>query len=520
MYHIRVRNCYWDRTLSRYSQERVHTPVQCPVRQQRNCAAPCTVRLLSGKVRLGVHLVSHEKDLSVCSGGTPYLAEAHGMIIRTSRPSCPRPIWVVQEKIKFEHPFPVSIVDLSSHESMESECAKICWVPHLEESNGTLLTILNDAPGEVQIGSTRTIRSNVVTQVPGCPQKTKAEWVEAKRLSNCRKLGEKEKEAKFNAQFESLRSDQTASDSPGDSLQDCIRSPVQRLLASPFRLDALPESSSTPDEDLEVPQPAASDRSNDGSLVGSGDLSDDDYLSEDPFDRRPLSMPRRVCAFSSFWSSAFPADFVINILSQVRRLCCKYPDLAPTFADPDPRHRHLRDQDCPRGSKHSEHCIFTDIQPTKCFLKNHQHCRFAPADEVQIIDLDSTATPPTIPEPSSSTLVCEQLSPDPTLKHAYSGDSAVDGEEDFQWVCERPLIPGLEARLYSPEPPGPVDHTFAPSTPFMVPNPIPPCETRPVTPSLSMMDIDEEWMPTDEECMSRLHHVLPSTPPPSDAPFI
>ncbi|KAK7914600.1 hypothetical protein PG985_012303 [Apiospora marii] len=497
MYHVRVRDYYWDRTLSRYSQERVHTPVQCPVLQQRNRAAPCTARLLNGKVRLGVHLVSHDKDLSVCSARPPYLAEAHGILIKTSRPSCPCPIWVMQEKIKFEHPFPVSIVDLSSHEPMESECARICWVPHLEESDGTLLTILNDAPGEVQIGSTKTIRSNVITQVPGCPEKTKAEWVEIKRLSNCRKLGEKEKEVKFNAQFESFRSDQRALDSPGESLQDCIRSPVQRLLTSPFRLDALPESSLTPDEDLEVPQPAASDWSNDDSRVGSSDLSDDDYLSEDPFDHRPLSTSRRA-----------------------RRLCCRYPDLAPTFADPDPRHRHLQDQDCPRGSKHSEHCIFTDIQPTKCFLKNHQHCRLAPADEVQIIDLDSTAPSPTSPEPSSLTLVLEQSLPDSTSEQHYSGDCAIDGEEDYQSVCDWPLIPGLDARLRSPDLPGPVDRTFASPSPFMVPDPTPPCETRPVTPSPSMMDIDAEWMPTHEESISLLQHGLPSTPPPSDAPFI
>lgn len=212
----------------------------------------------------------------------------------------------MQEKIKFEHPFPVSIVDLSSHESMESECAKICWVPHLEESDGTLLTILNDVPGEVQIGSTKTTRSNVLTQVPGCPQKTKAEWVEIKRLSNCRKLGEKEKETIFNAQLESLRSDQTTFNPPGGSLQDYIRSPVQRLLTSPFRLDTLPDSSLTPDEDLEVPQPAASDRSNDDSRVGSSDLSDEDYLSNDPFDRRPLSTSRCVCDLSSSMVLRYP----------------------------------------------------------------------------------------------------------------------------------------------------------------------------------------------------------------------
>ncbi|KAK8072338.1 hypothetical protein PG996_005686 [Apiospora saccharicola] len=487
LYHVRVRKYYWTRTLSRYSTERVHTPVQSPFRQQGNFAAPCTVRLLSGKARLGVHVVNHDKDLSLCSGEPPYLAEAHGTIIKTSRLSCPRPIWVVQEKIKFEHPFPISIVDLSSHESMESQCMKICWVPHLEESDGTLLTILNDIPGEVQIGSTRTIRSNVVTQVPGCPQKTKAEWVEVKRLSNCRKLGEKEKEAKFNTQLESFRLNQTSTEPSGGSLQDYIRTPVQRLLTSPFRLDTLPDSIVTLDEDLEVPQLAASDWSNDDSRVGFIDLSDDDHLSDDPFERRPLSTPTRV---------------------------------SPTFADPDPRHRHLRDQDCPRGSEHLEHCIFTDLQPTRCFLKNHQHCHLPPAEEVQIIELDPTAITPTIPEPSSLTLVLEQSSLDPTPEQHHPGDYPVDGDEDYRSVCEWLLVPDLEARLYSPDLPGLVDRTLASPPPFMVPDLTPPCETQPATPSPSMMDINADWMRTDEEGMSLLQYGLPSTPPPSEGPFI
>ncbi|KAK7985074.1 hypothetical protein PG988_002696 [Apiospora saccharicola] len=441
LYHVRVRKYYWTRTLSRYSTERVHTPVQSPFRQQGNFAAPCTVRLLSGKARLGVHVVNHDKDLSLCSGEPPYLAEAHGTIIKTSRLSCPRPIWVVQEKIKFEHPFPISIVDLSSHESMESQCMKICWVPHLEESDGTLLTILNDIPGEVQIGSTRTIRSNVVTQVPGCPQKTKAEWVEVKRLSNCRKLGEKEKEAKFNTQLESFRLNQTSTEPSGGSLQDYIRTPVQRLLTSPFRLDTLPDSIVTLDEDLEVPQLAASDWSNDDSRVGFIDLSDDDHLSDDPFERRPLSTPTR-------------------------------------------------------------------------------HCHLPPAEEVQIIELDPTAITPTIPEPSSLTLVLEQSSLDPTPEQHHPGDYPVDGDEDYRSVCEWLLVPDLEARLYSPDLPGLVDRTLASPPPFMVPDLTPPCETQPATPSPSMMDINADWMRTDEEGMSLLQYGLPSTPPPSEGPFI
>ncbi|KAK7962409.1 uncharacterized protein PG986_003234 [Apiospora aurea] len=305
LYHIPVRKLYWNRTPPNYSKKyQVHTPVQSPVqpsvqspaRQQGNSAAPCTVRLLHREKELGVHLVSQQKELSDRDGRPPYFAEAHGVIIRASWQPCPHPIWVVQEKIQFEPPFPVNIVDLATNESMDSECASICWVPHREESDGTLLTVLNDVPGEFQIGSTKITKFNVVTQVPGCPGKTKAEWVEAQRISNCRMLSKKERETKFNAQLESLRSIQAASVFTQVSLRDRIRSPVDRLLTSPFRSNALPSQSATPDEDLEVPRPAALDRSIDESFVGSSGWSDDDNLSDDPFDEsRPLSTVQGHC---------------------------------------------------------------------------------------------------------------------------------------------------------------------------------------------------------------------------------
>lgn len=191
------------------------------------------------------------------------------------------------------------------------------------------------------------------------------------------------------------------------------------------------------------------------------------------------------------------------------------------MSNPDPRHRHLQDQDCPRGSKHSEHCIFTDLQPTKCFLKNHQHCLLPAADEVHIIDLDSAAaTTPTILEPSTLTLVLEQLPLDSTQQQHHSGDDAADGDEESWSVCDWPIVPDLEARLYSPDLHGLVDRTFASPSPVMVPDLTSPCETRPATPSPSMMDIDTDWMPTNEEGMSILQRDFPSTPPPSDGAFI
>lgn len=268
----------------------MHTPVQSPVRPQGNDAAPYAVRLLSGEERLGVHLVSHDKDLTACREPLPALAEAHGVIVRSSWQSYPRPVWVVQEEVQFEPPFPVRIVDLVTNEVMGSDCRRICWVPHLIESDGTLLTILNDVPGELQIGSTKTARSNIITQVQGCPEGTKAEWVETRRLSQCRKLDEKEKETLFNAQLESLRLGQKSSIPPQATLRECIRSPMERLLAS--RLDTLADLGAIPDGEL-----AASDRSFRESLAGSSDWDDED-LSEDPFDGRPLSTFEGVCTNS------------------------------------------------------------------------------------------------------------------------------------------------------------------------------------------------------------------------------
>ncbi|KAK8061239.1 hypothetical protein PG994_007605 [Apiospora phragmitis] len=482
LYHVRVRNYYWNRTLSKYSKDhRVHTPVQSPVRQQGNCAAPCTVRLLNKEERLGVHLVSHDKDLTVYDGRPPYLAEAHGIIIRTSRQSCPRPIWVVQEEIQFEPPFPVSIVDLATNESIKSECASICWVPHLKESNGTLLTILNDVPGEVQIGSTKTIRSNVVTQVPGCPEKTKAEWVEVERLSSCSILDDKEKETIFNAQLESLHSDQKTSVPPRVSLRECIRSPMERLRTSPFRVDTLVGLSANPGEDLGVLQAATSDRSIEDStedrIDDSSDLSDEGYLSEDPFEGPPLStvesplhrrtQPRDIGTYKT--TSVLAARTTLSIASSW------------TFS-------------------------------RKCFLRNHEHCRLPLAEEVKIVDLDSVAASSTVSGSSSLALALEQSSMDTTSQHL--GDDDVDGEDEYRSICGWPLVPNLETRLRSPDLSGLVGHDLDPSS-FWEPDVASPYEAQSTTPSPSMMDIDGGWTLTDEEGMSLLQHGLPSTPPPS-----
>ncbi|KAK6860044.1 hypothetical protein PG995_003680 [Apiospora arundinis] len=489
LYHVRVRNHYWDRSPS--EGPRVHTPVQSPVRQQGNGAAPHAVRVLDGKQRLSVHLVSHDKILTTCES-LSYLAEAHGMIIRTSWQACPRPIWVVQEQVQFEPPFPVRIVDLATNEAMESDCTSICWVPHLVEPDGTLLTILNDIPGEIQLGSTRTARSNIVMQVPSCPRKTKAKWVETSSLSRCRKLNEKEKQALFNAQLESLRAKQMSTVSPQATMREYIRSPVERLLTSQFRLDTFPGLSIVPDdEDLEVPtRPAASDQSIEDILTGSCDWSDDGHLSDDPFDRRSL------CMFEG-----------------ARRLCCTYPDLAPTILNTDPTHRHLQDHECPRRSGHSEHCIFTDLQPTKCFLRNHQHCHLPLLDESLTLDepvgSGSSSSPMAlVPAQFPTTMTSSHLKKD--VDKETDDD---DDEAEFRSVCDWPLYPNLESRLRSQALADVFDDSFLISASDMVPTPY---ELEP-SPLPSMMEIDEGWsfFPTDGEAMSSERHGLPSTPPPS-----
>ncbi|KAK8074918.1 hypothetical protein PG997_009581 [Apiospora hydei] len=447
LYHVRVCKLYWNRTPPNYSKDyQVHTPVQSPVqssvqslaRQQGNSAAPCTVRLLHREKELDVHLVRHNKELSDRDGRPPYFTEAHGVIIRESRQSCPRPIWVVQEKIQFEPPF------------------LICWVPHREESDGTLLTVLNDIPGEVQIGSTKTTKFKVVTQVPGCPGKTKAEWVATQRISNCRELNKKERETKFNAQLESLRSIQAASVFTQISLRDRIRSPVDRLLTSPFRLNTLPDQSATPDEDLEVPRPAASDRSIDDSFVGSSGWSDDDNLSDDPFDEsRPLSTVQ-----------------------------------GPTKC----------------FLQNHQHCHLSPADEVKVI-------EFDSATNTPSIVTGSSSLAP-VPEHQSSTGSTSQKHSSASDDDDIVVDD-VDSEDGFRSVCAWPLVPDLRTRLRSPDLSGLVDCSLNSSAfPLLDRTPAP--ETQPTTPSVDMMDVDEVWTPTNEEGMSLLHDGLPSTPPPSD----
>lgn len=114
--------------------------IQVPYASLEHAKPPIIARYLEGKdTAREVILIQDLSTIIDELGRPPSAAEAHGVIPKPdSQPD--RPIWVYEAggDISLEPPYWIDVVDLNEYSHSKVEAATICWVPHLQNSNGEL----------------------------------------------------------------------------------------------------------------------------------------------------------------------------------------------------------------------------------------------------------------------------------------------------------------------------------------------------------------------------------------------
>ncbi|KAF3002333.1 hypothetical protein E8E14_006211 [Neopestalotiopsis sp. 37M] len=322
--------------------------IQIPYSSIENTKPPIIARYLEKKN------VAHEviliRDLSFVIddlGQAPCQAEAHGVMIAPNEQPC-RPIWVFEDggDINLEPPYYVDVFDLNDYSRLKVKASTICWVPHLQDANGNLVTLLKGFPKHTR---QKTLGARVLMQEPGKPEATKLAWKPVTELrGNCRELDSNTKRILFEEQLIALQAWLPPPESPA---VDAI-APVEEartVLQDNMDLLRFPSMKCLPTPDASEDIPSDDDAHSDWTAVDRGntplsDSSDEEMLDE-PSDDEAL-VPR-----SDPW------------------YCCRYARLGPTwFNHGRPRHRHGSDEECAMGSDHDQHCIFADAHPEDCVI--------------------------------------------------------------------------------------------------------------------------------------------------------
>ncbi|KAH8199751.1 hypothetical protein TruAng_006096 [Truncatella angustata] len=332
--------------------------IQVPYANLDSIQLPLVARFLEkdgpGKITL-IDNLSAVRD-NIKKG--PYNAEAHGVVVKAG--DLPGdlpgvcPIWAYLQpgKVNLQEPFWIDVVEFNYCRRSKIKSTFVCWVPHLQSANGHLITILNGMP--------RLLRGTVViVQIPGLPSQTQLVWKEAAELTRANTLPTPVKLALFNAQLAALqsfgiehsKSDLVEAPATSEELPALVHDNWQRLIS-------LSNSHATNDDtgnSAQVDEDIWSDWSNeDGSIVNSDVMSstDEDHLVSGVQGESEAS---NDCSF----------------------FCCKYADQRPTYRNRGkPRHWHKKNEECPLGAGHPQHCVFADAFPDDCVVNeaSHSHC--------------------------------------------------------------------------------------------------------------------------------------------------
>lgn len=337
--------------------------IQVPYASLEHAKPPIIARYLEGKdTAREVILIQDLTTIIDELGRPPSAAEAHGVIPKPdSQPD--RPIWVFEAggDISLEPPYWVDVVDLNDYSHSKVEAATICWVPHLQNSNGELITLLKGFPKPTK---QKTLGARVIVQTIGDPNATKLAWRPITELRDiCQELDSNAKRIHFEDQLAALQASLASPEAPAvaplvrvEDLRTILEQNMESLRSSSMRCLLTPDASeNAPSDEEDDDDDVLSDwTAVDRGMTPLSNASDDGTPEEDPYDTP--------------WCG------------------CTYPKLGPTwFNRGRPRHRHAGDEDCALGSDHHQHCIFADAYPDDCVIPEveekeneeiltHQHC--------------------------------------------------------------------------------------------------------------------------------------------------
>ncbi|ETS84270.1 hypothetical protein PFICI_02295 [Pestalotiopsis fici W106-1] len=179
--------------------------IQIPYISLENAKPPIIARYLEQKnAAYEVFLIRDLSTIVDDLGRSPTPAEAHGAIVGPNEQSF-RPVWVFEDggDINLEPPYYVDVFDLNDYDQLKVKASTICWVPHLEDSSGNLITLLKGFPKPTK---SKTLGVRVLIQEPGNPEATKLAWKPVTELrGHCRELDSNTKRILFEDQLAALR---------------------------------------------------------------------------------------------------------------------------------------------------------------------------------------------------------------------------------------------------------------------------------------------------------------------------
>ncbi|KAI0019078.1 hypothetical protein F4780DRAFT_466403 [Xylariomycetidae sp. FL0641] len=329
-YRVRVRDYHWSKH---------KLLVQSPVLSLADKTRKVIVRPLEGKLKKEATIVA-ATDLKDDVDGPVYETEAHGLLVTGASEAHSSPVWVPVQCGKA----PVKenqtrIINLTTLEDSIVPIAQVCWLANSRAPDGALCTI---------IGAQRTLRLQrqqsessvmVLLQQVGSPQKAGFALLATSILSAHTKLDEAQQRCLFDVQYQALQK-QPGPLPPFGTRQSYTNSKSHR-----------PQQTAIVRGVLGPYRSPFVNRNDSIDFVHSESESSEDGDVEDEL---PAAPTKYTCE-------------------------CKYADLGPTYRNLRPAHRHVTDEQCSRGAKHRNHCVFAEHRPQHCVIsgssEQHEHCQ-------------------------------------------------------------------------------------------------------------------------------------------------
>ncbi|KAI1328687.1 hypothetical protein F5Y16DRAFT_147379 [Xylariaceae sp. FL0255] len=253
------------------------------------------------------------------------------------------PVWARLRQSELCKNNDIYVLNLDSFESFSIPITRICWVPTYEAEDGRLYTIIG-CPGKV--GRDKDLVIPAIIQRRDYPEETRLQSLSEAQLSGLFEIRTVTKEGFLESQSTLIKERYL--------LQTRASRPVSLTFPLPFPAR---QQFKTRRRYIQSDNPNFITNSDDGTSS-----SDEEYSTVN-------------CRPSSSNSST---QQVNNDNKESWHCTCRYSDLGPTIWSLRPRHRHVKDEECPFSPHHVNHCIFAEHRPSHCVIpssgEEHVHC--------------------------------------------------------------------------------------------------------------------------------------------------
>ncbi|KAI1499991.1 hypothetical protein F5X99DRAFT_259915 [Biscogniauxia marginata] len=330
IFSVLVRDYHWSKNDYR---------VQSPNLDLRSAASNLIIRPLQGNNKDEPWIVDTISDLRDDIQGEAYQTEAHGVFISATSEADYFPVWVpIQGDSVGSEDNKIYVVNLKTFEGLTVAVAEICWIPTHEGPDGSLYTVIGTSR---KMGHDKSVM--VLIQHPGLPDQVRFNILAPSVFSGYVKLDSARKQKLFDWQFDwHLIARNGKYRFRGEVMQL-----ASQIFLSPYRHD-------------------------DGRSPFRKVLDGSKWRLWEDF----LDVKVDTSDFNSTYDNS--SRDRVGASSQRYNCRCTYSDLGPTLLNPQPPHRHVKDDECPLGSAHSKHCIFAGHLSMHCVIPNsgkpHEHC--------------------------------------------------------------------------------------------------------------------------------------------------